>query len=747
MIQWYLSYYYNYKNILMFFGYALKHFLKKKCLILYLSLFILYVFICHYSYAIHENINHINKLNNENIIFLQSSLVSNPVFPSKFQNKNNTIIHVFDYTKLLSTSTVIDMKIMPSSHFDDAANCLKNIPGFSTIRNGGTNSDLIFRGMHGSRIKVLTDNSEIIGACCSRMDPPTAYINPGTFDILNIIKGPQTVLYGPTVSGGILQFKRYRPAYFDVPKIQLYSDVTFGSYNSTSRHVDSTIGNKHGYLRLIGNLTKSDDYYDGHNNRVHSAWDKWNADAIYAFTIKELDTYVEMNVGQGNGVANYAAKIMDGLCFDRKIYGLKIETIDVNYLLSKIELQIWHNHIHHLMAKNKLHIDSIQKSSTIIATNNNKEHCCSHNSLINDFDRFLWGIRSFVTCEWENIHCCSGIDSQINYHKKNKKYDNYCPINIFIKDIGMFSECSYDLFFNQKLVGGTRIEYTMNDIYTNQDNILHKYQMVYPTGFIRYENNIHPFLSYSIGIGTSQRFPDYWELMSFSMLSKENNKTHQIFQLKPEKTVQIDVGMHFKNTHTNIQISSYAGYIKDYIFYYHNKNNKNNYVNNVRAKTLGSEIVFDYKFNDYWYGKSNISWEWGINIDDQCILPTILPPEGKLILQFQKKNYCLETAWRLVSPAKYIQKNMFFLPFVFCQTNYDCFNNDNSTEGFGVVSIYFTWKTPKYTTYTIGIDNILNHNYMEYSNNIFRSYESTMKTPNRIYEPGRTWWFTIQTNL
>ncbi|WP_273876708.1 TonB-dependent receptor plug domain-containing protein, partial [Serratia marcescens] len=71
------------------------------------------------------------------------------------------------------------------------------IPGFSQIRNGGTNGDPVFRGMFGSRLKILTDGSEMLGACPSRMDAPTSYISPESFDLLTITKGPQTVLWGP----------------------------------------------------------------------------------------------------------------------------------------------------------------------------------------------------------------------------------------------------------------------------------------------------------------------------------------------------------------------------------------------------------------------------------------------------------------------------------------------------------------------------------------------------------------------
>ena len=62
----------------------------------------------------------------------------------------------------------------------DGADFLKSIPGFATIRKGGTNGDPILRGMSGSRLNILVDGGQIGGGCPSRMDPPTSYISPQT---------------------------------------------------------------------------------------------------------------------------------------------------------------------------------------------------------------------------------------------------------------------------------------------------------------------------------------------------------------------------------------------------------------------------------------------------------------------------------------------------------------------------------------------------------------------------------------
>ena len=54
----------------------------------------------------------------------------------------------------------------------DGADYLKTIPGFSALRSGGVNSDPVFRGMFGSRLKLLTNGGEMLGAC------PAAWIRP-----------------------------------------------------------------------------------------------------------------------------------------------------------------------------------------------------------------------------------------------------------------------------------------------------------------------------------------------------------------------------------------------------------------------------------------------------------------------------------------------------------------------------------------------------------------------------------------
>src|SRR5690606_16126767 len=122
----------------------------------------------------------------------------------------------------------------------DAADYLKTIPGFSAVRGGGSNSDPVLRGMFGSRLKLLTNGGEMLGACPSRMDAPSSYIALQNLDQLTVIKGRQGVAWGRGASAGIIRFDRL-PESFDEPGSRLDATVVAGSNTRRDVQVDGAI--------------------------------------------------------------------------------------------------------------------------------------------------------------------------------------------------------------------------------------------------------------------------------------------------------------------------------------------------------------------------------------------------------------------------------------------------------------------------------------------------------------------------
>ncbi|WP_176716936.1 TonB-dependent receptor plug domain-containing protein, partial [Xanthomonas translucens] len=127
----------------------------------------------------------------------------------------------------------------------DGADYLKTVPGFAAIRNGGTNGDPVLRGMFGSRLNVLSNDGALVGACPARMDNALSYIAPETFDRLTIVKGPQTVRWGPGASAGTVRFERDTPHYA-MPTLEGEASALVGSWNRNDQNLDLRGGSRGG---------------------------------------------------------------------------------------------------------------------------------------------------------------------------------------------------------------------------------------------------------------------------------------------------------------------------------------------------------------------------------------------------------------------------------------------------------------------------------------------------------------------
>ena len=192
----------------------------------------------------------------------------------------------------------------------DGADFLKTIPGFSVIRKGGTDGDPVLRGMAGTRLNILLDGEQILGGCGGRMDPPTAYIFPESYDRVTVIKGPQSVVNGPGSSAGSVLFERDIKRLV-APGFKAAGSVMAGSFSRHDELVDLTGGTPDVYLRGILTNSRSGDYQDGSGRKVHSRYERWSANATLGWT-PDNNTRLEVTAATSDGNAAYADRMMDG---------------------------------------------------------------------------------------------------------------------------------------------------------------------------------------------------------------------------------------------------------------------------------------------------------------------------------------------------------------------------------------------------------------------------------------------------
>ena len=226
----------------------------------------------------------------------------------------------------------------------DGADYLKTIPGFTSIRSGGTNGDLVLRGMFGSRLNILANGCRR-SAHVRRMDAPTSYIAPESYDKVTVVKGRRP-LYGPGASAGTVMFERVTPR-FDKPGMRFDGSLVGGSFGRNDQNIDVTAGTPDVYGRVTANHAHSQDYKDGNGNTVPSQWDKWNADAALGWTPDD-HTRVELTAGTGDGYA-LRGRGMDGAHFRRETFGLSFDKQHLGDVLDRIEARVYYNEADHVM--------------------------------------------------------------------------------------------------------------------------------------------------------------------------------------------------------------------------------------------------------------------------------------------------------------------------------------------------------------------------------------------------------------
>lgn len=609
----------------------------------------------------------------------------------------------------------------------DGADYLQSIVGFSAVNSGaGTNGDVTFRGMFGSRIKILTDGTENLGACPSRMDSPTSYISPESYDQISVIKGPQTVQYANTGSAATVIFER-RPEQFD--EDQHYRgqlSVLAGSFGRLDHNIEVAAGDEQKYIRLNSNRSVSNSYQDGDGNTVPSDWERWNADVALGWT-PDADTWVELTGGKADGEAVYAGRTMDGSKFARESLGLRVEKQNVTDVIKKIEAQVNYNFNDHVM-------DNYSLRQVGMAEHHMTHEMVEAKSAMNVIRRTL-NARMAVTHEWDKLQFITGVDSQNNKHGKGM-YSATMPgmnspvtTDMEFQSIGGFGELSYQLNDQNKLVTGIRVDQVEVDaVQTAQQR-----QETLPSAFIRLENQ-HPHHDAKtyIGLGYVERMPDYWELFRTDLNGVEGSTFKY---LEPEKTLQLDIGYQHEHGAFSSWASAYAGLINDFILMTYDpteqvpmmKNAADS--RNIDATIAGAEVGIGYQFTDAIQADVSAMYAWGENTTNNTPLPQIAPLEGRVNLRYIQDRYTLGAYWRIVDGQNRISQNQGNI------VGYDL----KESAGFGTLSLNGTYHLSDGVDLSVGIDNVLDKTYTEHLNKMGNAGIG-LAANERFNNVGRNYW-------
>ncbi|WP_331344258.1 TonB-dependent copper receptor [Cellvibrio sp. UBA7661] len=619
----------------------------------------------------------------------------------------------------------------------DGADYLKTIPGFSVIRKGGTSGDPVFRGMAGSRLSLLLDGDLVLGGCGSRMDPPTAYVFPETYDRIRLVKGPQTVIHGPGNSAGVVLFERDRERLAE-PGWKFHSSLLDGSFGRDDEVIDLQGGTPDFYLRGMASHSQQDNYEDGDGNEVHSQYDRWNTNLTLGWTPSD-DVIVEINGSRSDAEAAYADRSMDGSKFARDNLSAKLIVKNLTPVWKKLETQIYYNYVDHVMDNYSLR--KLTGMTTMQMASNP--------------DRQTEGARVLATLNpTSSAELILGADTQTNDHT-NRSTSNQMMMpyqdmprvgDAYFKQLGIFGEWTQTLSAQQRVISGLRFDDWNAEDQRAANRMIGNVQYTNPTagqernenlssGFLRYEKDMRPITLYT-GIGHSERFPDYWEL-----ISKESSESISAFNAKPEETTQLDIGAIYTTHRLKSSMSMFYSEIDNYLLIQSRVNKPAGttgsriatVTRNVDASTWGLEADISYAITDSWRTEASLASTRGTNETDNTHLSQIPPLELRLGLNYTNPTWSAGVFWRVADDQTRVDVNKGNIAG----------QDIGTSEGFNVLSFNSGWRAHKNLLITSGIDNLLNETYAEHISKagaMIAGYDQTT----RINEPGRTYWLKAQ---
>ncbi|CAA7617281.1 putative TonB-dependent receptor [Magnetospirillum sp. LM-5] len=596
----------------------------------------------------------------------------------------------------------------------DGAGYLKSIPGFNVVRQGAVDGDPVLRGQGGSRLDLLLDGAPLLGGCPNRMDPPTSYVFPNSFDKLTVLKGPQSVVHGGGALGTVL-VEREAPRFTDWG-IRGNASALYGSFDRNDEMVDAQAGAQQGFVRAIATHSSSDNYKDGNGSVLHSHYWRHSGTASVGWT-PDKDTLLQITADKSQGQAAMPGKMMDATKLDREGLNIQASRANISPLVAKIKAQVFHNYVDHVMDTFSLRFNNGGMGTMSAASQ--VDHlmegvkgsveltptAATKVTVGADYTHDQHSSRSLNNTEYR-----TGLDIDTKPRVKDLELDNY----------SMFGEVKHDLSGMSRLAGGlraSRIEATRNNFQPNLSDGRNLY-----SGFGRYEHDVDlgaPVTTF-VNLGHIERAPDYWERQKVTASGRT-------FDMDSETTEQVDIGALFKQGPWRGSATLFYAYTDGYILV------SSSMAKNVDARRVGGEGELAYQFMPNWTVEGAVAYTYGQNLTNDVPLAQTPPLDGSAAVKYDDGTFLGGLHLRAVASQSRIDKNWGSI----MSTDID------KTAGFAVLSANIGWRPVDAMTLTGGIDNIFDKTYAEHISKTgsWSGGDLSMYNDNlRVNEPGRTFW-------
>ena len=625
----------------------------------------------------------------------------------------------------------------------DGGDLLRSINGISTIRRGGHGLDPVIRGQSDQRLNSSIDGAIVYGACSSKMDPASTYVNIENYDSITVIKGSQSVLYGAGGPGGVVRYERVTEPLSQANAYKFKIGQTFDSNAEAKTTIgDFTLGLGQAYFRINGSYSEAGNYETGTGLKPLTEYETSNYAAIIG---KRLDDgskleFTYTNNSQEN--IGFAGLPMDIVYSYTDIYNLKYHRVTQFGPFSSMKVELYNSDMDHLMDNYTMRSVDSMKTPAASDTYGGRIIGATDNGMKVGVDY------EHNTRDAEQNMVISGTDRHLAYLWPGAEI---AKLGLFLEKDNKISDqttMSYGLRLDRVETDATRAaddpgsahmaQVTANSLYTAHYSgtvTAGKRDFSNFSGFLRYTKDYGPMSSAYISLSRNERTPDATELFnaktSMAMAGKYRLRHIGNPNLNSEVHTTLEIGFENMFMGSHVNGSLYLNDISDYITTYRASDGTyDNTINDARIYKNIDATIWGYELTAQKYLTSNVKTIFNLNYthgDDDTQnrpLAQMMPLSGDISLEYQtgSVNYGLRAN------------------FADTQDRFDSRVLDTGrTGGYTVYDLYAGFEPTPNIRFTMGISNLTDKRYATHLN----STNSLDAAADRVDEPGRSFWGSL----
>ena len=634
----------------------------------------------------------------------------------------------------------------------DGGDLLKSINGISTIRRGGHGLDPVIRGQSDQRLNSSIDGAIVYGACSSKMDPASTYVNIENYDSITVIKGSQSVLYGAGGPGGVVRYERIteplahsQSSKGDSAQAKAYKfkiGQTFDSNAEAKTTIgDFTLGLGQAYFRINGSYSEAGNYETGTGLKPLTEYETSNYAGIIG---KRLDDgskleFTYTNNSQEN--IGFAGLPMDIVYSYTDIYSLKYHRVSPFGPFSSMKVELYNSDMDHLMDNYTMRSADSMKTPAASDTYGGRIIGAfgsdmkmgidyEHNTRDAEQNMVMSGSLRHLTFLWPGAE----ISKLGLFLEKNNKISSQTTMSYGLR----FDRVETDATRAADDPGSAMGQVTANSLYTTHyagTVTASKRDFNNLSGFLRYKKDYGPMSSAYISLSRNERTPDATELFNAksSMTMGSSYRLRHIGNPNLDSEVHTTLEFGFENMilGSHVNGSLYLNDVSDYVATYRasdgtydNSVNDARIYKNVDATIWGYEISVQKNLSSNIKTIVNLNYTHGDDDTQNRPLAQIMPLSGDISLEYQTGlvNYGLRAN------------------FADTQDRFDSRVLDTGrTGGYTVYDLYAGFEPTPNIRFTMGVSNLTDKRYATHLN----STNSLDATADRIDEPGRSIWGSL----